>query len=81
MTERAPGVSYTSAKGSRDALAMADTLEQQTAKCKKRIAIIEMLIEEQRAAGLSTQEAERVLSLERSFLKILDDLTKAGQNP
>lgn len=60
---------------------MADTLEQQTAKCKKRIAIIETLIEEQRAAGLSTQEAERVLSLERSFLKILEDMTKAGQNP
>ena len=60
---------------------MAETLEQQTAKCKKRIAIIEMLIEEQRAAGLSTQEAERVLSLERSFLKILEDMTKAGQNP
>jgi hypothetical protein len=81
MTERHPGVSYTRAKGSRDALAMADTVKQQTAKCKKRIAIIEMLIEEQRAAGLSTQEAERVLSLERSFLKILEDMTKAGQNP
>ena len=81
MTERDPGVSYTGAKGSRDALAMAETLEQQTAKCKKRIAIIEMLIEEQRAAGLSTQEAERVLSLERSFLKILEDMTKAAQNP
>lgn len=81
MTERGPGLRYTGAKGSRDALAMAETLEQQTAKCKRRIAIIEMLIEEQRAAGLSTQEAERVLSLERSFLKILEDMTKAGQNP
>jgi hypothetical protein len=56
---------------------MADTLEQ-TAKCKKRIAVIEMLIEEQRATGLSTQEAERVLALEKSFLKILEDMTKAG---
>jgi hypothetical protein len=63
---------------------MADTLDEQTAKCKKRIAIIEMLIEEQRATGLSTEEAERVLSLERSFLKILENMTKAGggsQNP
>jgi hypothetical protein len=57
---------------------MADTLDEQTAKCKKRIAIIEMLIEEQRATGLSTEEAERVLSLERSFLKILENMTKAG---
>jgi hypothetical protein len=56
---------------------MTDTLLQ-TAKCKKRIAVIEMLIEEQRATGLSTQEAERVLALEKSFLKILEDLTKAG---
>jgi cell division septum initiation protein DivIVA len=62
----------------RDAPTMADTLEQQAAKCKKRIAIIEMLIEEQRAAGLSTQEAERVLGLERSFLKILEDTSAAG---
>jgi uncharacterized protein YnzC (UPF0291/DUF896 family) len=63
---------------------MADTLDEQTAKCKKRIAIIEMLMEEQRATGLSTEEAERVLSLERSFLKILENMTKAGggsQNP
>jgi hypothetical protein len=84
MTERAPGVSYTGWRGNRDALAMADTLDEQTAKCKKRIAIIEMLIEEQRATGLSTEEAERVLSLERSFLKILENMTKAGggsQNP
>ena len=57
---------------------MADTLDQQTDKCKKRIAIIEMLIEEQRAAGLSTEEAKRVLGLERSFLKILENMTKAG---
>jgi hypothetical protein len=57
---------------------MADTLDQQTDKCKKRIAIIEMLIEEQRAAGLSTEEAERVLGLERSFLKILEGMTRAG---
>jgi hypothetical protein len=57
---------------------MADTLDEQTPKCKKRIAIIKMLIEEQRAAGLSTEEAERVLSLERGFLKILEDMTKAG---
>jgi hypothetical protein len=59
---------------------MADTLEQQIDKCKKRIAIIEMLIEEQRAAGLGTREAENVLGLERGFLKILDDMTKAGGN-
>ena len=59
---------------------MADTLEQQIDKCKKRIAIIEMLIEEQRTAGLSTQEAERVLGLERGFLKILDDMSEAGGN-
>lgn len=57
---------------------MAETLDQQTAKCKQRIAIIEMLIEEQREAGLSTEEAERVLGLERSFLKILEDMKTAG---
>ena len=57
---------------------MADTLDQQTDKCKKRIAIIEMLIEEQRAAGLSTEEAERVLGLERSFLKALEGMRRAG---
>ena len=57
---------------------MAETLDQQTDKCKKRIAIIEVLIEEQRAAGLSTEEAERVLGLERSFLKILQGMTRAG---
>ena len=59
---------------------MADTLDEQTAKCKKRIAIIEMLIEEQRATGLSTEEAERVLSLERSFLKILEGMRAGGGN-
>ena len=57
---------------------MPAALEQQIEKCKSRIAVIEMLIEEQRAAGLSTQEAERVLGLEQSFLKILEDMTKAG---
>jgi hypothetical protein len=59
---------------------MADTLDQQTDKCKKRIAIIEMLIEEQRAAGLSTEEAKRVLGLERSFLKILEGMRAGGGN-
>jgi len=58
---------------------MAETLEQQTAKCKQRIAIIEMLIEEQREAGLSTQEAERVLGLEKGFLKILEDMKTASE--
>jgi hypothetical protein len=57
---------------------MADTLEQQIDKCRKRIAIIERLLEEQRAAGLSTREVERVLALEQGFLKILGDMTKAG---
>jgi len=59
---------------------MADTLDQRTDKCKKRIAIIEMLIEEQRAAGLSTEEAKRVLGLERSFLKILEGMRAGGGN-
>jgi hypothetical protein len=59
---------------------MADTLDQQIDKCKKRIAIIEMLIEEQRAAGLSTEEAKRVLGLERSFLKILEGMRAGGGN-
>jgi len=61
---------------------MADTLQEQTEKCKKRIEIIAMLIEEQRAAGLSTEEAERVQGLERSFLKILENMMKAdGGSP
>jgi len=60
---------------------MADTLQKQIEKCKKRIEIVAMLIEEQRAAGLSSEEAERVLALERSFLKILEDMmAKAGGN-
>ncbi|RPI45011.1 MAG: hypothetical protein EHM67_03015 [Hyphomicrobiaceae bacterium] len=38
---------------------MADDLEQQIDNCKKRIAVIGTLIEEQRAAGLITAEAAR----------------------
>ena len=50
---------------------MADDLEQQIDNCKKRIAVIGTLIEDQRAAGLITAEAERVLALEASYLKVL----------
>jgi hypothetical protein len=51
---------------------MADDLEQQIWSCKKRIEIVRTLIEEQWANGLSTDEAERVLTQELSFLKILN---------
>ena len=53
-------------------LTMADDLEQQIWSCKKRIEIVRTLIEEQWANGLSTDEAERVLTQELSFLKILN---------
>lgn len=51
---------------------MADDLEQQIWSCKKRIEIVRTLIEEQWANGLSTDQAERVLTQELSFLKILN---------
>jgi len=51
---------------------MADDLEQQIWSCKKRIEIVRTLIEEQWSNGLSTDEAERVLTQELSFLKILN---------
>ena len=57
---------------------MADDLEQQIDNCKKRIAVIGTLIEEQRAAGLITAEAERVLALEASYLKVLEDMLACG---
>ena len=56
---------------------MADNLEQQIDNCKKRIAVIGTLIEE-RAAGLITAEAERVLALEASYLKVLEDMLACG---
>lgn len=52
---------------------MADNLEQQIWSCKKRIEIVRTLMEEQWANGLSTEEAERVLAQELSFLKILKE--------
>jgi hypothetical protein len=57
---------------------MADDLEQQIDNCNKRIAVIGTLIEEQRAAGLITAEAERVLALEASDLKVLEDMLAYG---
>jgi hypothetical protein len=52
---------------------MADTLEQQIAMCQRRMATIAALIEEERAAGLNTEHAERVLALEARFLQMLQD--------
>jgi hypothetical protein len=52
---------------------MAETVEQQIAMCRRRMATLARLIEEERAAGLSTQEAERVLALEATLLKKLQD--------
>ena len=58
---------------------MADNLEQQIWSCKKRIEIVRTLIEEQWANGLSTDEAEGVLTLELSFLKILNEQLRAEE--
>lgn len=52
---------------------MAETVEQQNAMCRRRMATLARLIEEERAAGLSTEEAERVLALEAALLKKLQD--------
>jgi hypothetical protein len=56
---------------------MAETLEQQIANCKQRMAVVRSLIEEQRAAGLTSDDAERVLALEAEFLKMLEDRLSA----
>ena len=56
---------------------MADNLEEQIWSCKKRIEMVRTLIEEQWANGLSTDEAERVLTQELSFLKILNEQLRA----
>jgi hypothetical protein len=78
MTEQDFSLSYTGWQGTRETPAMADDLEQQIANCKRRIAVIGTLIEEQRAAGLITAEAERVLALEASYLKVLEDMLASG---
>jgi hypothetical protein len=77
MTEQSLGVRYTG-WDSVEEEAMADKLERQIATCKQRIAVIQNLIAEQRAADLSTAEAERVLALEARFLKILEDMLAAA---
>jgi hypothetical protein len=56
-----------------DTLVMAETVEEQIAMCRGRMAALATLIEEERAAGLSTEEAERVLALEAALLKNLQD--------
>jgi|RhiMetdeSRZDD1v2_1073273.scaffolds.fasta_scaffold827118_2 hypothetical protein len=61
-------------------LTMADNLEEQIWSCKKRIEIVRNLIEEQWANGLSTDEAERVLAQELSFLKILNEQLGAEES-
>lgn len=61
-------------------LTMADNLEEQIWSCKKRIEIVRTLIEEQWANGLSTDEAERVLTQELSFLKILNEQLRAEES-
>jgi hypothetical protein len=76
MTAHGLSVSYT-VSSARTGLAMAETLEQQIANCKQRLAVIRSLIEEQRAAGLPSDEAERVLGLEAEFLKMLEDRLSA----
>jgi len=58
---------------------MAETLDEQIANCKQRMAVIRTLIEEQRAAGLASGEAERVLALEAEFLVMLEDRLAAGR--
>jgi hypothetical protein len=56
---------------------MAETLEQQIAKCQRRMATIAALNEEERAAGLNTEDAERVLALEAHFLQMLQTMLQA----
>lgn len=60
-----------------EALAMAETLEQQIAMCQRRMVTIAGLIKEERAAGLNTEDAERVLALEARFLRMLQDMLEA----
>jgi hypothetical protein len=57
---------------------MAERLEQRIADCKRRMAVVRRLIEEQRAAGVRTEEAERVLALEAGFLARLQELVAGG---
>jgi hypothetical protein len=59
---------------------MAETLQQRIANCKRRMAVIRSLIEEQHAAGLSSNDAERVLALEAEFLKMLEVQLSAGRH-
>ena len=59
---------------------MADTLAQQIAMCQRRMATVAALIEEERAAGLNTEDAERVLALEARFLRMLQDMLEAGEH-
>ena len=60
---------------------MADDLKRHIANCEKRMTVIRTLIEEQRASGVATENAERVLALETSFLKLLQDrLAAEGPN-
>ena len=56
---------------------MAETLEQQIVMCQRRMALIAALIEEERSAGLNTEDAERVLALEARLLKLLQDMARA----
>jgi hypothetical protein len=76
ITARSLCVSYT-VSSARTGLAMGETLEQQITNCKQRMAVIRSLIEEQRAAGLTSDEAERVLALEAEFHKMLEDRLSA----
>ena len=72
MTAHRLPVSYT-VSGEPTGLGMAETVEQRIANCKQRMTVIRTLIEEQRAAGLTADEAERVLALEAQFLKMMED--------
>jgi hypothetical protein len=44
------------------------------------MAVIRSLIEEQHAAGLSSNDAERVLALEAEFLRMLEDQLSADRH-
>jgi hypothetical protein len=81
MTERSRTASYRGFFGADwEALPMAVTLEQQIAMCQRRIATIAALIKEERAAGLNTEDAERVLALETRFLRMLQDMLEADDS-
>ena len=78
MTEQSFSSSYTGGQGTRETPVMADDLKQQIDNCKQRIGVIGTLIEEQRAAGLITAEAARVLALVASYLKVLEEMLASG---